>query len=204
MSVILIIGISLAAVGAAYLWGVPMIQKGQSTNQLQSAEATMLEIEKAIADVVQNGGQKSLSVTLEGPLEVSGTDNMVAYRVQTKLAGVASKEWVPLNSENTFGIGGTAQNKSIAVYGTDKASVLIARANPAGKEYATEYRLVYRELDDLETKNGRLVSIDSVGNNQALAGKHKLSISRESPQIASQPSKLGGALTVTKVLITVS
>lgn len=205
VSTLLIIGVSIATVSVAYLWGVPLVQKGQSTGQLQASEAIMAQIAGAISDIIQNGGQKSISLELEGPLEVSDADNAVIYTILTKRAGVASNEWTPMNDDDTFGIAGTPQEQNVGVYGSDKDGVIIARASPADSGFFTEYRLVYRELDDTATKEGQLVVISAPGNNKVLSGKHTLTISREAPSISAiAQSRLEGRLTTTKVLLTLS
>ncbi len=204
ISALLIVGITVAAVSVAYLWGVPIIQKGQSTSQIREAEALMTDIENAIADVVQNGGQRSIDLKLQGFFEISEDDNSIKYSIISKKAGVARTEWVPLNDDETFGVSGTNQSQNIPIYGTDKDGVIMAKASQLEDSYAVDYRLAYRELDDLNNKEGHLTVISAVGNNKASEGEVKLSISREPQAVSPVPSKLGGKLILTKVLITVS
>lgn len=205
ISTVLLIGIGVAVVSVAYLWGIPLIQKGQSANRLQSAESTIFQIEGAVLDVVRGGGQKTMDVFIDGPLEVSDTDNSIIYSVRTKKVGVAASDWVPLNDDNMFGVSGTAQNDSVAMRGSDKAGVIVARASATDKEYITEYRLTYREIDDSSTKEGQLITIAAAGNNQLSPGKHTLTISREQPMISTtRQSRLGGPLTTMRVLFALS
>ena len=204
ISALLIVGITVGAVSVAYLWGVPIIQKGQSTNQIQEAESVMNDIEKAVSDVAQNGGQKSISLNLQGSLEVSEDENSIKYSILSKKAGVARTEWVPLNEDDTFGINGTSQNQSIPVYGMDKDAVLIAKSSVLGDGFVVDYRLVYREVDDLNTKEGYLTILSAVGNNKASGGNVKLTISREPQTVSTFTSKLGGKLITTKILLSVS
>lgn len=204
ISALLIVGITVAAVSVSYLWGVPIIQKGQSTSQIREAEVLMSDIEKAVTDVVQNGGQRSVTLNLQGPLEISEDENSIKYSIISKKAGVARTEWVPLNDDDTFGISGTNQSGNIPIYGTDKEGVIIAKASQLADAYAVDYRLVYREVDDLNNKEGRITVLSAVGNNRASGGGIKLSISREPQEISAAASKLGGKLISTKILITVS
>ncbi len=205
ISALLIVGITVAAVSVAYLWGVPIIQKGQSTNQIQEAESMMNQIEKGVSEVAQNGGQKAISLNLQGPLEISEEENMVKYTIISKKAGVARTEWVPLNEDDTFGIALTDQNQSIPVYGSDKDAVIIARSNVLGdKGFSVNYNLVLREVDDFNTREGKITKIIATGNNKAAGGTVKLVIRRESPIVSQLPSKLGGKLISTNILISLS
>ncbi|MBU4300400.1 MAG: archaellin/type IV pilin N-terminal domain-containing protein [Nanoarchaeota archaeon] len=205
ISALLIVGITVAAVSVAYMWGVPMIQKGQSTSQIQEAEYLMTLISDGITDVAQNGGQKSLSLNLQGPLEISEEDNTIKYTIISKKAGVARTEWVPLNEDETFGIAATNQSKSIPVYGFDKDAVLLAKSDVLGDSgFMVYYNLVFREVDDFNTREGRITNITAAGNNKVSGGTVKLMI-RRNPQIVSpSPSKLGGKLISTKVLLSLS
>lgn len=205
ISALLIVGITVAAVSVAYLWGVPIVQKGQSTGQIQNAESLMNQIEKSVSEVVQNGGQKSLLLNLQGALEISEEENMIKYSISSKKAGVARTEWVPLNEDETFGIAITNQSDSIPVYGFDKDAVIIAKANAVGEDdYILNYGLVFREVDDLNTREGRITNIAAAGNNKASGGNVKLMIKREPQEVSASPSKLGGKLVSTKILLSLS
>lgn len=204
ISALLVVGITVAAVSVAYIWGVPIIQKGQSTSQIQEAESLMADIEKAVSEVAQNGGQKTLSLNLQGPLEISEEQNAIKYSIVSKKAGVARTEWVPLNEDETFGIAFTNQSQGVPIYGTDKDAVLIAKAGVLGEGFVVDYALAYREVDDLNTREGRITTVSAVGNNKASTGTIKLLIRREPQTISASPSKLGGKLLSTKVLLTIS
>lgn len=204
ISALLIAGITIGAVSVAYLWGVPVIQKGQSTNQIQEAESLMSDIDKAVADVMANGGQRSLNLNLAGALEVSEEENSIKYIIFSKKAGVARTEWVPLNEDDTFGIIGINQSQGIPIYGRDKDAVLVAKSSVLGDGFVIDYRLAYREVDDLNTKEGMITLLSAAGNNKASGGNAKLTISKEPEEISASRSLLGGKLVSTKILITLS
>jgi hypothetical protein len=205
ISALLIVGITVAAVSVAYLWGVPMVQKGQSTSQIQEAEYLMNRIEAGITDVVQNGGQKSISLNLQGPLEISEEENAIKYTIISKKAGVARTQWVPLNEDETFGIAITNQSRSVPVYGSDKDAVLLAKSDVLGDSgFMVYYNLVFREVDDFNVLEGRITNITAAGNNKASGGTVNLMIRRDPQTISPSPSKLGGKLISTKILLSLS
>lgn len=203
ISAILITGIAVGVVSIAYIWGVPLIQKSQVSTQITNAENLMNTIEKEIANIIQTGGQRSILLSLDGNLIVDQDANSIVYSLTTKGANVAN-DWVPLNDDNYFGVIDTAQNQSAGIVGEDKSGVIIAKTTPAGNQFITTYRLAYRQLVDLETSAGYLVQIKSAGNNLAGTGSHYLIIKKEEPYVASEKSKLGGTLTVTKISVTIS
>lgn len=203
ISAVLITGIAIAVVSIAYVWGVPLIQKGQVATQVTNAENLMISIERSINDVIQAGGQRSVQVNLEGNLEVSESDNAIVYTIRTRGANIAA-DWVPINEDEMFGVIGTDQEQFPAEVGKDRSGVIIARAVPVGNEYDTTYRLAYRELVDTQTLQGFLVQIKVIGNNIATPGQHFLVIRKGEIFTAPQTSKAGGALLVTPVEVTVS
>lgn len=204
ISAILITGIVLGVVSVSYLWGVPLIQKSQTNTQITIAENLMTNIQKAIDDVVQTGTQKSILVNLDGKLEVSEDQNSIFYTITTKGLGIMAGDWIPLNDQNMFGIQGTTENQSVGVVGVNKAGVIIAKSIVAGDQYQTIFRLAYRELDDMETKEGHLVQIKEVGNNIATGGQKNLIIKREDILQSETPSKSGGKLLITTVSVTIA
>lgn len=203
ISAVLITGIALGVVLVTYVWGVPLIQKSQTTNQIVSAENLMVSLEKAISDVVQTGVQKSITLTLMGGLEVSEEENSLNYVVITKGIGVSTEDWIPLNDENMFGVSGTLAEESVGLVGTNKAGVIIARSSIEVDSYKTTFRLAYRELDDLDSYEGYLVQIKESGNNIGTAGQHQIVIKRGEIE-ETGTSKTGGTLTVTPVMVTIA
>lgn len=89
------------------------------------------------------------------------------------------------------------------VIGADKAGVIVMRTKPKGDIYETEYKLVYRELVDLTTSEGKLIQIVQSGNNIATEGSHRIIIKAENAKTYAGASSTGETLTVLPILVTV-
>lgn len=211
VSAVLIIGITILVISSAYFWGIPLIEKSQTSSKINKAQTLMLVIDDSMNDVIQHGGKKSILLNLEGKLEVSEELNSIRYFVDSKGANIATTDWVPLNDENMFGISGIggSEEGSPGIIGSNKDGVLIAKAIKSGNDYINEFRLAYRELENLascvEDKcDGRLIQITEKGNNIASGGKHTIII--ESGETINQEgnSKTGGDLFVTPIYVTIS
>lgn len=95
ISVVLITGVLLVIVGSTFMWGVPLIEKGQTFSDTEQAEGIMLLLKDKIDDVVETGEQKVVSLELNGDLELTD-DNSLRYSIVTRGLSVASTVWVPL------------------------------------------------------------------------------------------------------------
>ncbi len=95
LSIILITGILVAVVGASYMWGVPLIEKGQTSSDNEIAESLMVMLKEKIDNVAETGEQRTVSVELNGDIELA-EDNSLRYTIATRGLNIASTAWVPL------------------------------------------------------------------------------------------------------------
>jgi len=95
LSIILITGILVTVVGASYMWGVPLIEKGQTSSDNEIAESLMVMLKEKIDNVAETGEQRTVSVELNGDIELA-EDNSLRYTIATMGLNIASTAWVPL------------------------------------------------------------------------------------------------------------
>ncbi|RLG15581.1 MAG: hypothetical protein DRN71_00870 [Candidatus Nanohalarchaeota archaeon] len=95
LSIILISGILVTVVGATYMWGVPLIEKGRTSSDNELAESFMLLLKEKVDDVAETGEQRTLPVELIGDLELR-EDNSLTYTIVTRGLNIATTAWVPL------------------------------------------------------------------------------------------------------------
>lgn len=204
ISVVLITGIAVSVIGISYTWGVPLLQKSQTKTETDMAENLINAIAKAANDVAQTGGQTSLPLNLRGPLDLAEEQNSIIYSVTTSFTAMATTEWVPLNDDNKFAVEGLGEENFTAVLGRDKAGLIVSRAAPETGGYKTTYRLIFRELDDIETLDGFLTELKVAGTRGAPgAGPYNLVIRKGTPTVEGK-SKLGGDLIVTPLEVSIA
>ncbi len=95
------------------------------------------------------------------------------------------------------------EERAIGYVGVNKAGVLIGRAFPVGDQYKNMYKLVYRELDDMDTEEGYRTDIRSAGGTVGNPGKTTLTVRKGEVEAHPASSGLGGALTTTQVLLSI-
>ncbi len=203
ISYVIVLGIVVASVSAAYLWGVPLLKKGEASSKVEMAKNTMLQIKKEVDSVISGGGQKRIVVDSYGTIEISENDNSIYYYLQVKRAPYALNVWIPLTSKEMFGVVGTAGENDTALLGIEEPSVLLVRVEKSGEGYVVSYRLALRELDDSNTAEGYLSKFVVEGNSKVEKGRHTLII-RKGNSIREGNSRLNGELIIQPIYVSIS
>ena len=295
ISMILLTGISIAAVSGALWWGLPMLDKSKTNSEVTQAFSLMQDIKSSIGDVSASGGSRVININIAGEMIIEGgalkkmpdgtikailsSDrvNSITYTIVTKGVTSAIGQWVSLdgfspisqtlytgeegetvnisssnacvisglcdtgdlvnincdvdNMDVTGAVPGTylgtegykveyidCDNDFVTISGPEKvitgfsgvndAGVIVVKTIPYGTEYKTIFKLVYRELDDIndENGNGYLTLITKKGNNLigsiGSSSKVSLTISALDDFISDElAEKTGGPLTVTPVTV---
>ncbi|MBW6451859.1 MAG: hypothetical protein K0B02_03965 [DPANN group archaeon] len=90
------------------------------------------------------------------------------------------------------------------IIGTNKAGVVMTKAKGIGSEYEVNYKLAYRELDDLTSGNGYLIQLVKGGNTFVGEGQHKIFIKSDRDKVFDDiniVSQVGGPVTIMPVVI---
>lgn len=293
ISMILLTGISIAAVSGALWWGLPMLDKSKTNSEVTQAFSIMQDIKSSIGEVSASGGSRVINLNLAGEMIIEGGTlekmpdgtvkailssdrvNSITYTIMTKGVTSAIGQWVSLdgfspisqtlytgnNTENvtlpgnnecdfsnlcnsndvtidctdntmdyTGAVSGThlgmegykveyidCVNDFVTISGPEKvitgfsgvndAGVIVVKTIPYGVEYKTIFKLVYRELDDIndENGNGYLTLITKKGSNligsMGSSSKVSLTISALDDFISETAEKTGGPLIVTPVTV---
>ena len=203
LSYVIVLGIVMASVSAAYLWGVPLLKKGESTSKVELAKNSMLQLKKELDSVISGGGQTSFVIDSYGVVEVSEKDNSIYYYLHARRSPYALGVWIPLTSNEMFGVSSTEEENSAALLGVEEPSVLLVRVEKTGDGYLVIYRLALRELDDSETGQGYLNQFMPAGNSRAEQGRYTILI-RKGESTRGGVSKLGGELITRPIYVSVS
>lgn len=67
VSFVLITGVTLAAISSAYIWGVPLLEKTQSQEQINTAENDLIRLQNSVDSMASGGvgGSTSVDVRIE-------------------------------------------------------------------------------------------------------------------------------------------
>lgn len=189
VSVILIAGIMIALVGAAYVWGVPLIEKRTTIAQFDSTESFMVNVNSKISEIASaEGGRQSIDIP-QGvlirviPNSSSRSDNnsiIADFNIPQPIA------W----NTSTIYLGETVDVLTeIGKYGVSPPYRMFAQFNPSAKGGSMNITLHYRELD-----NGRGYKIIINDGKPIDSGTQKLTVSYSRTQTLKGAAANGGDL----------
>ncbi len=185
ISIVLISGILIALVGAAYLWGVPLIEKRSTLTQFQTAQDWLSRLDRAITDVASMGGTVSLDIPF-------GTVSVLPYDINNTI----TFEFLisqPLIWEQIY-LGQTVDVfTETGRYGIAQPYILTLSSEPMDTQTKITASLHYREL--IDSKGYRIALL---GSGQ---GRSRLTISYVNTTRVAGGAANGGDLLLTFVRI---
>ncbi|MBI2675979.1 MAG: hypothetical protein HYX24_05955 [Candidatus Aenigmarchaeota archaeon] len=198
ISTVLITGILITLVGVTYFWGVPLIEKQSLKTQFDSATSFMKELDTAVAEVANSGGNKELNIPL-GTLRIdpdAGGKNSATLEFFTGQPIVEPGNEVYLGDVTFEDI-----EKQIGVFGKSKAGLTSMIATKAGETFKISFTLRYRELDDQQSGDGYKISL---AKGLSSAGTKKLTIKAGGREVKKGMASSGGDLILTLVNLEVT
>ena len=183
ISVVMIIGISIGLISAAYMYGLPLIQKSQDKSSLERTISFFdynnpSSLPKKIEFVANTGSTEVLTLDTQGIWEVhpynenSPLNNSIIFSFFSKVTNIDTQDPISLTP------GSTCSSRSGTV-GKDSFSVVCIKGNPVFDGYNITYMIFLRNLT---SPSGEIYSIEIVsptGTIMRSTGK-TLRISRES------------------------
>ncbi|MFH0889777.1 MAG: hypothetical protein V1836_01370 [Candidatus Aenigmatarchaeota archaeon] len=178
---VLLGGVIVSLVGAAYMWGAPLTEKRSSMAEAESVQAFFNVLNSKITDMSQtcsgtctetitltpkgvfsvfNNERYYLSRPAPGGTEHNEYNNSVTLTTNAARSIYALDRWIGLNTGNVG---------KVATFGEDDGVIMIRMVKNAAGDHNALYRLWYREIDTL--KKGYLVELETGNVQNATAGK---------------------------------
>ncbi|MFH1977946.1 MAG: hypothetical protein ABIJ92_01320 [Candidatus Aenigmatarchaeota archaeon] len=198
ISIVLITGIIISLVTAAYLWGAPLIEKRSTVTDVEIAKTFMRSLNDKIIDVANAG---TGSVTMEIPngyIKVSPYDGSDEDNNSVELQLVTGQQMV--FPDTTVFLGSTAEE--IGIYGEAEPNILTLEGEGRNRrEYSIFIKNRYRELDTNDTVVPRGFQIAVNDGQSVISGTSSLSISFDKIETISAAAGNGGDLILTHITV---
>lgn len=101
---VLLVAIILGSITAAYMWGLPLINKSGDASRIEYAKTVFEKLSDSFAKVAREGGQSSLDIQMDrGVFRLErdqANEYVLAYTMQTDLKFFSTTE-VPINDFNS-------------------------------------------------------------------------------------------------------
>ncbi|MBU5687792.1 MAG: hypothetical protein KQA41_03180 [Candidatus Aenigmarchaeota archaeon] len=160
VSVILIIGIAIAAIATITPWSMSMIQKRKDAKAVDDAFNFFILLDSKIRNIAQNGGEESIQLNVPGKLTIYPSNimdvnnNSINFVFTSKVSNIAPGEWLCLSSNCN----------ETATLGTDSFGVILGKALRENDYLKIEYKLWYRDLLDREKNQKYRIIINTTDN----------------------------------------
>jgi len=167
ISAVIIVVIAMGLAGAAYSWGLPLIQKRQDTAIVNRVlnyfdHNNVNSLPSKIEYVANHGGEETFSLDVDGIWilkpddETSEFNNSLTFTFFSKVSNLATGQWVPLTA-------GATCPPSKGTLGVHKSSVVCARADAVATGYNITYMVLFREIDESAGTRGYKINLKNAG-----------------------------------------
>jgi len=148
ISMVLVSGIVISLVGAAYFWGMPMIDKRSAATEFTSAANMMDSINEKIISIASSGGG-SVELDLSKPLTLVpyGAMGVENNTIKTSF-GINQPIIYPLAEGGAVYVGASSfsETSSSGTFGQSAPGVISATQEKGERAYVMNMALRYREL----------------------------------------------------------
>ncbi len=181
ISAVLLGGVIVSLVGAAMMWGSPLVEKRTSAIEAQKNAAFLTDLYekiKSISETCTGTCVESVDITLRGvfrsynyeeyytgqiPSVVELNNNSITFLTPVSRGIYADNRWVSLNTPNIY---------KVVNYG-DAPGVVTVNAHKEGDTYVALYKIWFREVDT--TKKGYKTELLQGLSLNTTTGKIKIS-----------------------------
>lgn len=197
LGAVLIASILIFAVSAAYLWGLPIIEKARDRTNIEKAAQNMKSLANAIENVADNKGSRELNFAINGIFVVR--NDSIDYILDSKSKYITTGNWARLNEDDHRGT--FLSPDGYGLIGIDKPAILFARADGTAGRYVNTFKIDFRELEDLKSKFGSKIAISGVYGNFVTGSKVVVSFDKE--EVIPGASKSKGDLKIIYLVVRV-
>lgn len=191
VTAVLLTGILIVLVSAAYFWGIPLIEKQQDTVRMNNMERFMNDMNEKVQRVASSGGRERID-NVEVPGELRLRDNElndeVTVTFETRGQIIATDSTIYL----------TGSNRTVVPI-TEEAGVITAFSERTGGRYRIEMTLGYREVVSGGTSN--LINLRTGGRNVVGEGTHDVIITHDGTRTIRGGGSEGRDLQVVDVVL---
>jgi len=157
VSIVMISGVVMSLMGAAYFWGVPLIDKQSSGVVFETASTFVLTLNKKIISVANAGGGEDSMEIPSGNIIVDADSDSIVYEV------IISQP-LALNNSEVY-LGGATFNdvlNSTGTFGEASPSIITFKMEPLGTQYKGIFNITFRPLED--PPNTYKITLSSIGS----------------------------------------
>jgi hypothetical protein len=195
MSLVIITGIIISLVSAAYIWGKPLIEKRTTMSEFNTIQDFILELNDKIIDIANSGSGKytidipfgSIRALPRNPTKPEMGNSLIFEHIITQ--PIVLNATIPIK---------TSSLRENATYGQAKPRMITMSVYPGDTAYDMQLNLHYRELDtNTVPRKGFLIELVPISD----FGKKTVTVSFGSTETLTGRAANRGDLIITKIKV---
>ncbi|MCS7123723.1 MAG: hypothetical protein RMJ17_04140 [Candidatus Aenigmarchaeota archaeon] len=155
--------LTITLVSSAYFWGMPLIEKRQSSIKVERLRDmfdvySFNSLPSKIENAVKGASNQLFSSPIDGIWKVNSSENYISFETIAKSTNIAVEHgW--LSIFDSCNISNGKCERSEGIFGLDKFFCICARADREGEYFRISYKINFRNLtSDRETFEYRVES----------------------------------------------
>ncbi len=204
ISLVMIAGIIIALVGAAYVWAVPLIEKRMTVTDYDLVERFMLDLDSKIVSIANSG---SGTERLEIP---RGKMTLFPYNYAGAPNNTISLDFTvsqPLITEGAMIPIKTTSLDAVGEYGKTESRIITLSRVPGTNDINLNMNMTYRELRSISPR-GYIITLCPVTGFEAcqntISGSNYITVSYGGTEVVPREVVDGGPLTLTRIKVEVT
>lgn len=186
----LIATVVVGSVTTAYIWGEPILQKGQGQAEIDTLEQDVTDLHSQIIQVAESGEGASETVRIGDGISASDNFRISVNDDENAIEITERSQNVQYPLDTWIGLeGSTFQNISFgqgdyAIQGEDEPGILAVRAEGSPEEQILTYRSEFRNMFTTRSTGNRLERIELVSDGrQTISEPSTIVISNEGERV---------------------
>ena len=198
ISIVIIAGIVISMVGAAYVWAMPMIEKRITITDYNLVKAFILELDDRIVDIANTGSGEARIPIPKGIVNLKGFDFPGAVNNTITIDFEVSQ---PIMVNGSVPIKTTSLDE-VADYGKTEPRIIMLSRTPEGKNTHLNMTMKYRELRS-PTPKGYIIALCFGSCTGEMSGGKEVIVSYDRTEVEQRSIFDGGELTITYINVEV-
>jgi hypothetical protein len=197
ISIVIIAGMVIAMIGAAYVWAVPMIEKRMTVNDYTTIENFFIELNQRIVDIANSGSGQATVPIPKGIISVRGYSLSGINNNSITLDFTVSQ---PIMAEGSVPIKTTSLDE-IGEYGKTEPRTIILARKSSTRYTDLNMTMRYRELRSSTPKGYIIALCPTTGCGTSMTGAKEVTVSFDKTVVDPRDPFSGGDLTVTYITV---
>ncbi|MBN1896531.1 MAG: hypothetical protein JW789_02275 [Candidatus Aenigmarchaeota archaeon] len=164
ITMVLMAGVVISLVGAAWFWGKPLIEKRSTATEIATAEEFIIELDRQIVEVARSGGSKSVRIpSIAGASLYVNDTQLAAFGNEVTFSFTTDQAMIEMGGDSASVPVETFDENHVGSYGGSPRIITLDGNELSNSQFRMTLRLRYRQLDDTTSDRGYQIVLNDGG-----------------------------------------